>query len=493
MKKIICCLPLWLVLQKAASQSLEVNIDPGKTVQTIRNFAASDAWSCQFVGNWQDSKRNQMADWLFSTDTTVSGQPRGIGLSMWRFNIGAGSAEQGDSSGIRDEWRRAESFFSANQGYDWSKQAGQRWFLQAARERGVKQFLGFLNSPPVAFTSNGKAFANHGKCNLAPDRYQAAAEYVTAVVQGIRRTMGITFNFLSPVNEPQWDWSDGGQEGCPYDNDEIYGFTKAIAASFHKARLPTQLLLTEAGQLNYLYAPNGKPASGQQIETFFRKGNPDRIYKGIAAHSYFTTSPEDTAIAIRKRVAAALNGIEFWQSEYCILGDNAGEMNGAGVDLGMDAALYMARVIHTDLTVANASAWQWWLAVSPYNYKDGLIYVDKHKTDGEIHDTKMMWVLGNYSRFIRPGAKRVLVSEAGDTGKAIRISAFSNINHQICIVIINSGNSQATVDIHCKGMQKGNMRSYTTNSKGSLQPGFTSGTVAVIPPRAVVTLTGNIQ
>ncbi|SDZ92694.1 O-Glycosyl hydrolase [Chitinophaga terrae (ex Kim and Jung 2007)] len=493
MKQILCCLPLLgLMLQKAASQSHVLNIDPGKTVQSIHNFAASDAWSCQFVGNWQDSKRNQMADWLFSMDTTASGQPRGIGLSMWRFNIGAGSAEQGDSSGIRDVWRRAESFFGPNQDYDWNKQAGQRWFLQAAKERGVKQFLGFLNSPPVAFTRNGKAFAYKGKCNIAPEQYQAAADYITAVVQGIRRTMGITFNFISPVNEPQWDWSDGGQEGCPYDNDEIAGFTKAIAKTFQRAKLPTQLLLTEAGQLNYLYSSHGKAARGQQIETFFGKGAPEKVYKGIAGHSYFTTSPEDTAIAIRKRVAAALKGIEFWQSEYCILGDNAGEINGGGRDLGMDAALYIARVIHTDLAVANASAWQWWLAISPYQYKDGLIYVDKQENDGEIHDSKMLWAFGNYSRFIRPGAKRVMLSDEENTGKDIRISAFVNTNRQLCIVIINSGNRQETIDIRCKGLKKGNMRSYTTNSEGNLQPGFVNGE-AVIPARAVVTLTGNIQ
>ncbi len=33
----------------------------------------------------------------------------------------------------------------------------------------------------------------------------------------------------------------------------------------------------------------------------------------------------------------------------------------------------MARVIHYDLTVGGASSWQWWLAVSPYDYKDGLV------------------------------------------------------------------------------------------------------------------------
>jgi len=35
-----------------------------------------------------------------------------------------------------------------------------------------------------------------------------------------------------------------------------------------------------------------------------------------------------------------------------------------------------ARVMHYDLTVANLSACQWWTAVSPEDYKDGLIYTD---------------------------------------------------------------------------------------------------------------------
>src|SRR6187551_3750191 len=62
--------------------------------QVIRNFGASDAWTCQFVGLWPDDKRNQIADWLFSKEVDGNGTPRGIGLSLWRFNIGAGSASQ---------------------------------------------------------------------------------------------------------------------------------------------------------------------------------------------------------------------------------------------------------------------------------------------------------------------------------------------------------------------------------------------------------------
>src|SRR4051812_27040371 len=46
-----------------------INIDISKTYQTISNFAASDAWACQFVGNWPDAKRNKIADLLFSRAT----------------------------------------------------------------------------------------------------------------------------------------------------------------------------------------------------------------------------------------------------------------------------------------------------------------------------------------------------------------------------------------------------------------------------------------
>lgn len=89
---------------------LTVSLDPNTTFQTIESFGASDAWSIQFVGkNWPDSKKEAIAQLLFSTEMDESSNPKGIGLTAWRFNIGGGSAEQGSASNISDEWRRAES------------------------------------------------------------------------------------------------------------------------------------------------------------------------------------------------------------------------------------------------------------------------------------------------------------------------------------------------------------------------------------------------
>ena len=36
--------------------TVTIRIDPSKTYQTIRNFGGSDAWACQFAGNWPLAK-----------------------------------------------------------------------------------------------------------------------------------------------------------------------------------------------------------------------------------------------------------------------------------------------------------------------------------------------------------------------------------------------------------------------------------------------------
>lgn len=62
-------------------------------------------------------------------------------------------------------------------------------------------------------------------------------------------------------------------------------------------------------------------------------------------------------------------------SEYCILEKNDEVRGGGRRDLGMKTALFVARVIHNDLTIAEARSWQWWTAVSQVDFKDGLVYL----------------------------------------------------------------------------------------------------------------------
>ena len=89
---------LLFLMTALSMQAQTFIIDTKHPQQTIEHFGASDAWSMQNIGLWpEEEAQKQIADWLFSTENDANGQPRGIGLSLWRFNLGAGSAEQGDS------------------------------------------------------------------------------------------------------------------------------------------------------------------------------------------------------------------------------------------------------------------------------------------------------------------------------------------------------------------------------------------------------------
>ncbi len=121
-----------------------IDIDIETSYQTIDNFGASDCWSMQKIGGWYIAQKERVADLLFSTD-------KGIGLSAWRFNIGAGI----NRTTIQHDWRTVETFEVLQNEYDWAKQEEERWFLQAAKERGVDQFIAFVNSPPARMNRNG--------------------------------------------------------------------------------------------------------------------------------------------------------------------------------------------------------------------------------------------------------------------------------------------------------------------------------------------------
>lgn len=71
---------------------------------------------------------------------------------------------------------------------------------------------------------------------------------------------------------------------------------------------------------------------------------------------------------------------------------------------------------------------QWWTAVSPVDCKDGLIFTDwKKPGDPEsILPARLLWALGNYSRFVRPGMRRVQLDAAGHDIDGLMGSAYKD-------------------------------------------------------------------
>jgi len=489
--------------------------------QSIDNFSASDGWSMQFIGLWPKEKQEQMADWLFSTENDAQGNPKGIGLSLWRFNIGAGSTEQGDSSGIGSVWTRSECFLLPDGTYDWNKQKGQRNFLQLAKQRGVNQFLGFILSAPVYWTQNGLA-TNTGRgatFNLKEDKYDDFAKFTASVVQGLKKHDNIELDYLCPFNEPDghWNWVGPKQEGTAATNQEIAKTVRLMGNEFAARKIDTKILVSESFDYNCMYRthPYTKPDRGYQIQSFFSPdstetyiGNVPNVPRLMAAHSYWTNTPLTDLRKIRMEMGDVLkkNNVNFWQTELCIMGNDEEIGGGGGFDRTMKTALYVARIIHHDLVYANASAWQWWRSVATGDYKDGLILANPDNTliDGTFTDSKLLWALGNYSRFIRPGAVRLGVTAYNKKGKpvkegetdpyALMVSAYENKDKTPVVVVINYQDIQKEFTLQWEG---GKIRKWipyitsdSTNNNLTLQETLNYGKKIIIPARSIITFVG---
>jgi O-glycosyl hydrolase len=440
--------------------TVTLSVDVRDTAQRIDNIGASAAWFSEYVGKyWPEATREKMARWLFSKEYDRDGNPEGIGLSAFRFNLGGGTAEQGDSSGIKDFKRRVECFLQPDGQYDWSRQSGYLWFVRKAKAYGVANLIAFSNTPPVQFTTNGLGFKTEKdhRSNLGPDHYADFANFMVTVARHFREE-GLIFNYISPVNEPQWEWTDpygkGGQEGTTWTNDEIAAIVRSLDSALSAQQVRSRILITEAGNLEYLYGhTNGQ--TNHQVQRLFGTGSPLEV-KGlshvppvIGGHSYFTDKGDSLRIAVRKHLAdtARKYGVSYWQTEYSMLGDGYKEGRKGRIP-AMDCALFLAKVIHDDLVYGNAKAWQFWNSWEPadsaWDTRYCLIALhpsNDHWTNGTAAATKNLWALGHYSRFIRPGMQRLeVVTHDGlsdeQREQQVMTSAFIG-SRQLVLVAIN--------------------------------------------------------
>jgi O-Glycosyl hydrolase family 30 len=496
---------LILTSMKLFSQDLTITLLPETEYQTIHHFGASDAWTIQKVG--LSDNASSMADMLFSTDMDDEGNPLGIGLSLWRFNLGAGSL------GDEQLWklRSTESFLKEDGSYDWSAQEGQRRFIKLASERGVDQFVLFSNSPPVNYTNNGKAYGNgRGKTNLHKDYQDDFSRYIVDTVLHFAENENIRFTRISPVNEPQWNWSDkNGQEGSPYRNNEIASLIRILnnellvsADELDKNDLDIQIEIPEAAKITFLSSAKGINR-GRQVQAFFDRksrnylGNLDYIAHEAAGHSYFTSGSVKTLIKEREKLANTLKAypfLEYWMTEFCIINGDK-ELDGKTDIGGMKPALFTARIIHHDLSIANASSWQWWLGMGvDYSYNDGLLYWLEGQSP-DFGDSKTLWALGNYSRFIRPGAVRISLERDDelnleDQAETVMGSAYRNIEDgNLVIVLVNYENKERVLQVsEIHGVSGWNI--YVTDDNHNLENTGTviRGQSCIVPPLSVVTL-----
>jgi glucuronoarabinoxylan endo-1,4-beta-xylanase len=185
----------------------------------------------------------------------------------------------------------------------------------------------------------------------------------------------------------------------------------------------------------------------------------------LASHEYGCgTLPSQASIASANK--------EYWETEV-----DTGAASGDSPGDGIASALLTATTMHNDLTKANLNAWHYWWMYCSNN--SGCLY-----DTGTKVWTKRLWAMGNFSRFVRPGWKRVATSGSAPSG--VLVSAYINpANNALSIVAINSNTSSKSVSFYVSGSAPCSLTPYETSASQSLGQG---SAITVSQSRVTVTL-----
>ena len=275
------------------------------------------------------------------------------------------------------------------------------------------------------------------------------------------KNQGVDIYAISSENEPD---SKGLNHTVPFTPDELATWIgsylgPALAPLGVKVMAPETM--NGCGFPSYFSAIQKNAAAWEHVSIF-------------ASHEYGCgTLPSQPAIAAA--------GKEYWQTEV----DTGSTSDDPSCD-GMGSALKLAETIHNDLTKPNLNAWHyWWLYAGGCS---GLF-----NTNTKVW-TKRFWIMGNFSRFVRPGYMRV--STSGTPPSGVLVSAYKNPSDgTVAIVAINKNASAAQLPLFISGVVPCSITPWVTDATQSIvsQSSITVSNArftATLPAKSVTTLVG---
>ena len=273
----------------------------------------------------------------------------------------------------------------------------------------------------------------------------AFAEYLAQVVLYYKENYGITFQSISPMNEPNtayWGAFSSKQEGCHVSPGE----------SQSAILLATQKALAAKGLGDLLLVGTDETSTMLAISSFQKLSEEAKAaLSRIDTHTYKVGKLEEL------QALAAENGKNLWMSEVDgdgALGKNSGEM-GAG--------LWLANKMISDIQGLMPSAWILWQGIDNHISSEGymgnqdsgmpdlsrgywgLTVVDHDQQ--EIYLTKKYYAFGQLSRYIRPGY-RILNIE----GHGVLV-AYSEEEQKLVIVAVNQDETERAVGFSLEGFR----------------------------------------
>jgi glucuronoarabinoxylan endo-1,4-beta-xylanase len=311
-------------------------------------------------------------------------------------------------------------------------------------------------SPPGEWKTTGTTIKGG---YLKPEYRQDWADRLAAFAQTMS-TEAVPLVALSVQNEPgfveSWDT-------CEWDPAALVEFVRDYLGPALDARgLSTPIMAPETqnwGLFDSYASAFANDAGAMEYLGFF------------AAHNY-GGSPHTVD-------AVQATGKPVWQTEVS---------DSTPLDVGMDSALKYGEMIHHNLVDGRVSAWHyWWLRPTADQSTNSALL-----NAGQL--TRRAYVLGNWSRFVRPGALRVAALAAPQA--YLDVTAFLDpTSRQLAVVAVNTAGYELEQSFTITGGTVGEVTPWLTSASAALQsqpavPVVDGGFSVALPARSVTTFVG---
>ena len=319
---------------------------------------------------------------------------------------------------------------------------------------------------------------------LRRDKYDDYADLLADYAKNFESKMGAPLSILSVQNEPNWkaDW-----ETTYWNGADLRDFIVTISKRF-----PMKGVIAGSGGVNIMMPEfeNFNISFNDMIKPSLDNPESEKIITHIALHQYNGTSDSSSRAGSMEFPEITASGKRFWQTE--VSGSGSALPKGQGIN----NALFYARMIHWDMTLAQMNAFlYWWLWTnSPaVDFPGALIKVD----EDEIITSQRLYAMGQYSRFIRPGWQRIDCDTSPRGG--IYSSAYKNPStKEIAVVIINETITNFSVLLDLTGAEYEQLEIWRTAEKEKLkktgkQRTSHNSAEVILAPMSITTYYGRVK
>jgi glucuronoarabinoxylan endo-1,4-beta-xylanase len=388
-------------------------VDATQTNQIIRGFGAASAWNAA-------SNLSPYASTLWAVDNT-NGH---AGLSLMRTRIDPTDTGSGSA---------------------WNSEAGPMTLAKSVNPNITIWSTEW--SPPATYKGNNSVDGggSNGSLNSTATFLGAAsgapnsadtgyASYLVRYIQYIQNSFGVTLYAVSCQNEPDWDPT---YEAAIWNAGQFDVFTGAFHSALQTAGLSTKIMITESfGDRLPLAATTMNDATNAPfvniIAGHLYGGGPNPLSSGGFSH---------------------LTNQDNWETEMS-------DVSGAGPDNSMTSGLVEAGWVHNSMTTGLMDAFHHWWIWGTDN--SALI------TSSGI--SKKLMVLGQYSKFVRPGFYRMSATTVPSSG--VSVTAYKNTNNSspttVVIVAINGNSSTTSQTFSLNGMSVTSIVPWVTDANNNL-------------------------